>query len=156
MSAFNISNMHIDTLQLGRRILLSRKDLSLNQEELGQKAGISRGHIAKIERGEVKNPTLEIIYRLADALGVSRAYLLGFTDDPLHEIEEPEEPNTQSIPPTITRQPSASYRTLAAELLDVFDQLSPSSQQILLAIADKLRIADDPRRLEPEPNEETD
>lgn len=151
MSASNTNALRIDASQLGRRILLSRKDLALNQEELGRKAGISRGHIAKIERGEVKNPTLEIIYRLADALGVSRAYLLGFTDDPLHEIEEPEDV-TPLYSPTIARQPTATYRTLAAELLDVFDQLSPGSQQILLAIADKLRLADDPRRTVGEDN----
>lgn len=133
----------IDPIQLGRRILISRKDLHINQEQLGIKSGISRGHIAKIERGEVQNPTIDIIYRLADALGVSRAYLLGFTDDPLHEIEDTE----ISAPiQAITRQLSPSYRTLAAELIDIFGQLSTDSQQILLAIADKLRLADDPRR----------
>lgn len=124
---------------IGERILISRRDMGWNQEELGEKAGVSRGHIAKIERGEVANPTIDVIYRLADALGVSRAYLLGFVEDPLHAIEETE-------PLRISRQSSANYRTLGAELIDIFDQLSPESQQIILAIADKLRDADDPTR----------
>lgn len=132
----------IDATERGKRVLLSRRDLKLNQHQLAERSGISRGHIAKIERGEVKNPTIDIVYRIADALGVSRAYLLGFTDDPLHEVEEEEELQL----PALKRNPSSTYRTLGAELLDIFDQLSSDSQQILLTIADKLRLADAPRR----------
>ena len=134
------SNQTVDAMGIGRRILLSRRDLKINQEELGEKSGVSRGHIAKIERGEVINPTIDVIYRLADALGVSRAYLLGFTDDPLHEIND--ESEKIDLQPLV--RPQTHYRTLGAELLDIFDQLSPDSQQIILAIADKLRSADAP------------
>lgn len=135
-------SLPIDATERGKRILLSRKDLKLNQHQLAERSGVSRGHIAKIERGEVNNPTIDIVYRIADALGVSRAYLLGFTEDPLHEVEEYEEIQL----PALKRNPSSTYRTLGAELLDIFDQLSSDSQQILLTIADKLRLADAPRR----------
>lgn len=135
---------------IGRRILLSRRDLNWNQEELGKKSGVSRGHIAKMERGEVSNPSIDVLFRLADALGVSRAYLLGFTEDPLFELPAESESETANASlkqsPTIERAKSPSYRTLGAELLDIFDQLSTESQNILLAIADKLRNADEPRR----------
>lgn len=149
-------NQPIDAVQFGRRILLSRKDLKINQEELGERSGISRGHIAKIERGEVKNPTIDIVYRLADALGVSRAYLLGITEDPLYEVEEESEEQLKIS--VIKRSPSRTYRTLGAELLDIFDQLSSDSQSILLSIADKLRQADAPRGSEsiPDSSEGTD
>lgn len=132
---------------LGERLLISRRDMGWNQEKLGEAAGISRGHIAKIERGEVPNPTIDVIYRLADALGVSRAYLLGLVEDPLHDVEDED-----TKPHRISRQSSTNYRTLGAELLDIFGQLSTDSQQIILAMADKLRDADDPNK-SPRPGE---
>lgn len=133
---------------IGERLLISRRDMGWKQEDLGEKSGVSRGHIAKIERGEVSNPTIDVVCRLADALGISRAYLLGFVDDPLFDGVAADDEV-----PRITRTQSTRYRTLGAELIDIFGQLSSESQQILLAIADKLRDADDTERPRPREGE---
>ncbi len=70
-------------LSLGHRVLLSRKELGLTQEDLASAAHLSRSYINSIENGKVTNVGAEHLERLATALGVSMAYLLGMTDDPL-------------------------------------------------------------------------
>ena len=71
---------------LADRLLLSRRDLDITQEDLASRAGnVSAAYISSLERGKVTNPSVEVIEAIATALGVSPAYLLGWTDIPLPE-----------------------------------------------------------------------
>ena len=54
--------------QFGAVVRSFRTDAGLSQEALATAASLDRTYISGIERG-VRNPTLEIIVRLADALG---------------------------------------------------------------------------------------
>ena len=49
--------------------------LGISQEDLADRAVIHRTYIGGIERGE-RNPTLTMIHRLAQALGISPTKLL--------------------------------------------------------------------------------
>lgn len=53
-----------------------RKGARLSQEKLGELAGLHRTYIGHLERGEV-NPSLNNIVRVAGALGVDPAELVG-------------------------------------------------------------------------------
>ncbi len=53
-----------------------RVALGLSQEELAEKAGVHRTYVGMLERSE-KNVTIYNIERIADALGVPPASLLG-------------------------------------------------------------------------------
>lgn len=55
------------------------------QGELGKMAGTSGDLIGRYERNEVK-PSIEVVIKIADALGVSIDYLVGKTDV---EIDQP-------------------------------------------------------------------
>lgn len=68
-------------MSIGKRIKQKRDSLGLSQEGLGDMAGITNVTLSRIESGKV-NPTKETVTKLAAALGVSQAYLLGETDDP--------------------------------------------------------------------------
>ena len=57
---------------LGARIKQIRKSRRLSQEVLAERAGISAQYVSNIERGR-ENPTLDLLFRLADALKVSLA-----------------------------------------------------------------------------------
>ena len=52
----------------GMAIRRHRELLRLSQEELALRAGIDRTYISGVERG-VRNPTLEVMQRIARALG---------------------------------------------------------------------------------------
>jgi XRE family transcriptional regulator, regulator of sulfur utilization len=59
---------------LGHAIRELRLAQKFTQEALAHGAGITVGHLSKIERGQT-NPTWETIAAIADALGVSVAEL---------------------------------------------------------------------------------
>jgi transcriptional regulator with XRE-family HTH domain len=59
---------------LGKAVRYFRAELNETQEALAHKAGITVGHLSKIERGQA-NPTWETIQAIAAALGVSVARL---------------------------------------------------------------------------------
>lgn len=67
----------MDTRELGRQVLLRRKDLNLTQGELAEQAGISRNYVSLIERGEARNVSVNILHGLAAALNTTPAELSG-------------------------------------------------------------------------------
>jgi len=67
----------MDAKELGRQVLLRRKDLDLTQSELAEQAGISRNYVSLIERGEASNVSVNLLHRLAAALGTTPVELSG-------------------------------------------------------------------------------
>ena len=61
--------------RLGRNVRQLRQEKGLSQEGFAHEAGIHRTYVSDIERG-ARNPTITIVQRLADALGVEAADLL--------------------------------------------------------------------------------
>jgi len=62
-------------VSLGQRIIKRRKVLKITQQELANALGITPQHISLIER-EKSAPSLTLLPKLADELGVSTDYLL--------------------------------------------------------------------------------
>ena len=66
-------------MSVGETILTARKNAGLTQEQLAEKAGISRPHMCAIEAPNLCRPiSLELLFNLADALGVEPYKLLEF------------------------------------------------------------------------------
>jgi transcriptional regulator with XRE-family HTH domain len=53
---------------VARNLRVMRKQKGLSQDELAFQAGINRNYVGQIEREE-KSPTVDMIEKLADALG---------------------------------------------------------------------------------------
>jgi transcriptional regulator with XRE-family HTH domain len=64
-----------ECVEFGRRIRFLREKKGLSQEAFADAIGIHRTYIGGIERGE-RNPTLTMIYRIAQALKLTPAKLL--------------------------------------------------------------------------------
>ena len=62
--------------KLGQVVKMLRETKSLTQIELAKRANVSQGYLAAIERGLKRNPSLEVLRRLAKALGVPVTELL--------------------------------------------------------------------------------
>ncbi len=58
------------------------------QEELGKRVGLKKSAIHKYENGLVVNPGRSLIFKFAQALNVSPAYLLGIEDEPKDSEKE--------------------------------------------------------------------
>lgn len=75
----NLDNL--DHKQLGRQILMYRKDRGITQGDLASRAGISRTYVSIIETGKARNISVKVLYALAAELGVTPADLgLTLTD----------------------------------------------------------------------------
>ena len=59
----------------GINVARVRKEVGLSQEALADAAKVARSYMSDIERG-ARNPTLRVVERLANALGVSPGSLL--------------------------------------------------------------------------------
>ena len=62
-------------VEFGDRVRAYRQQLGLSQEALAAHAGINRTYVASLEAG-MRNPSLDLMARLAIALGVDLGELL--------------------------------------------------------------------------------
>lgn len=60
--------------QLGMRIRFLRKEKKLSQEDLALEANINKNYLSDLENGR-RNPSFEILEKLAVALGISLSEL---------------------------------------------------------------------------------
>lgn len=60
-----------------KNLVKIRKQKGWSQEKLAVEASVSYNTIIKIERGGIKNPKIETVIKLADALGVGIDKLVG-------------------------------------------------------------------------------
>lgn len=72
-----ISKVSKYTKLVGMNVKLARVKAGLKQEELAEKADLSRETISSIERGE-KSPTVQTVGAIADALGIDMYKLFIF------------------------------------------------------------------------------
>jgi transcriptional regulator with XRE-family HTH domain len=68
---------NIEPPPLGRRLAQLRERLFVTQRELADRAGLSQGIIQSLEQGLRQDPKLSTLRKLAQALGVSVAELIG-------------------------------------------------------------------------------
>ena len=61
--------------RVGNNVKAFRVDAGLSQEALAFECGLHRTYISGVERG-VRNPTIVVLQRIADALGVHASQLL--------------------------------------------------------------------------------
>ena len=65
----------LDAVIVGRVIQTCREEKGLSQEVVSGLADIGRTHLSAIERG-VRKPTLETLFRIADAMQISPSELV--------------------------------------------------------------------------------
>lgn len=75
-------------MDFSARLKYLRKDAKMTQQELGAKIGVKVPSISKYESGSSIPPYNKVV-ALAELFDVSTDYLLGLSDDPGREKEEP-------------------------------------------------------------------
>ncbi len=60
---------------LGAELRKARKAAGMTQEQLAFKAGLDRSYLSQLEH-DVNSPTLAVLFRLCEALGVSASKLI--------------------------------------------------------------------------------
>lgn len=67
-------------MDIGRRIKQRRKELGLTQDELGQRLGIKKAAVCRLESEEADSSSIGRRIRIAQALDTTPGYLTGWTD----------------------------------------------------------------------------
>ena len=80
-------------IQLGIAIAALRKMRGMSQEQLSEKANVSRSHISAIEAPGIVRPfSLEVFFNIADALEIDPADLINasvFSDEIINRKNKP-------------------------------------------------------------------
>lgn len=110
-------------MTMGEQIKQLRLERNMTLEELGNKVGVGKSTVRKWENGMIANMRRDKIAKLASALGVSPAYLMGW--EQLNEGE--------ALTDTVKKIPGKRE-----ELISVYDQLSSGNQDKVLTYSKSL------------------
>lgn len=103
----------------GRRIKALREARGLTLEQVGDFIGVNKATIQRYEIGNI-DIKRNVAIKLAECLGTSPSYIMGWTDDPLAAV-------TSATPAALSPQLQA--------LADALDQLNEEGQEKLLDYA---------------------
>jgi transcriptional regulator with XRE-family HTH domain len=104
--------MSLDSKVIGRRVNQLRELQGRSLGVLSEEATVSKSYLAKLEKGEVDNPGLNTLHRVASALGVTLADLLA-SEEPEGRAE-PESP-TKSYEELLNNLPKSLRKFLDAQ-----------------------------------------
>lgn len=68
-------------MNMGEKIKVLRSEKGLTLEELGNKVGVGKSTVRKWENGIIANMRRDKIAKVAEALGTSPGYLMGWDDE---------------------------------------------------------------------------
>ena len=119
----------------GERLLLERRRLDVNQDDLAIRANVNRAYISNLERGHAENTSVAVVEAIAKALGVKPEYLLGWTDDPLGEGNVISSATEGRVVYQVASP--GEYRAMR-ELLDIWPELTEDDRRFLIDFAGKL------------------
>lgn len=126
----------MNDMVLGERVLLSRHRADIDQRELARLSGVSATYISKIERGHARNVTIDVVYKLADGLGLSVGFLLGLTDVPHDDPGAPVTADAESITFLVT---DPALRRDMQELIAIFVELAPEDRKMISGMAERIQ-----------------
>ena len=115
-------------MSIGYRIKTAREAKKLTQEELGLRCGTTKQSIFKYETGLVTNIPLDRLGKIASALDVSPAYLMGWDDEPLPNNSTADLPSNILPMPKLVKKPrlgtiACGKPILAVEQAQEFDDV---------------------------------
>lgn len=69
-------------MQIGERLFNMRQKSNLSLQDVATAVGISKAHVWELEKGRSKNPSFDLVQKLARHYGVSIDALIGDDDEP--------------------------------------------------------------------------
>ena len=104
-------------MNIGTRIKYRRKELRMSADKLAEILGKDRSTIYRYEKGDIENLPLDILEPIAQALGTTPAYLMGWEED-----------KKENTPEDIKLSEGEKV------LIDLFRKLPDEAQKMYLAV----------------------
>lgn len=111
---------------IGQHIRDLRIRLGMTQEDLAKAVSTTKQNIYKYESGIITNIPLDRIEHIAQALGTTPAYLMGWREAPTTSNLTPEEARVLAA----YRAAEVTYRKVARELLETHPSATPARQTL--------------------------
>lgn len=105
---------------MGVRIKKLRLENNMTLEELGNKVGVGKSTVRKWENGMIANMRRDKIAKLAEALNVSPAYLMGWNESSSPLVVDYQKPDQEGCYQRISEY--------TARFLDLYNQLSSTNK----------------------------
>jgi transcriptional regulator with XRE-family HTH domain len=140
---------------IGSRVKQRRRELSLTQETLAEKAGLSKSFVSEVEGGQASASGLMYL-RLAEALEVSVEWLLT-GETPERPIVSPSDVQIPSFVADVAEEQGWSYgETLdVAAALETYVARRTRGRRVQPGREELIALADALRRLQPRTTDET-
>lgn len=127
----NISTHGGDTMTIGERVKHRRLELGLSAEDVAEALGKNRATVYRYESNDIEKLPTTVLEPLAMVLRTTPAYLMGWTDDPVHA--QPAQKETPSADSERWDRFRQQYEELSAEeqhrIDAVLDALLPEAGQ---------------------------
>ena len=127
---------------MGQRIKDKREGLEMTLAELGGKVGVQASTVRKWETGFIKDIRSDKIQKLADALSVTPAYLMGWDESRNVNVDTVHANNGiighANAPVTINGATGEPLSKEEAEMLRIYKELSVKGRMRLLTTAMEL------------------
>lgn len=112
--------------EVGRRIKLARNDAQLSLKELGNLVGLSDATVQRYEAGKIKGVDINLLQRIADALHVSPAYLMGWEEPDSNVVRFGASPSADGKSIPLLGTIAAGVPILAEENIEGYYVVDPS------------------------------
>lgn len=105
---------------VGKKITLLRKLKGISLSKLANDAGISKGYLSNIETGKKENPSVDLLDKIAMALGVNVSDLFDSDEEPSDLLDDMEE--DMKILFSKAKQLSKENRQKVLKMMDIFSE----------------------------------
>lgn len=128
-------------MEMGEKIKYFREKSGMTLEELGQKVGVGKSTVRKWEIGQIANMRRDKISKIAVALDISPAYLMGWSDnpDPNHQLTKEEMITMWKAEAEEERKKLEKENKDIADALALYNQYLSATPQIQSAIETLLK-----------------
>ena len=119
----------------GDRVLISRRELLLDQRAVAKATGISNSYLSMIETGKVTAVQSDVLFKLSQVLGVSIPYLLGLTEVP--DSADDGAPIEAGQDRLVFEVRDPELRALLVELADLLHGMTPAQRRYFVEQAQR-------------------
>jgi len=133
---------------MGKRIKDKRESREMTLADLGARVGVQASTVRKWETGYIKDIRSDKIQKIADALGVTPAYLMGWDESRNVKVDNVHANNGiighANAPVTINGSHSEPLSKEELELLRIYKELGVKGRMRLLSTAMELETEEKP------------
>lgn len=122
---------------MGKRIREKRIELGLTQEELGEKLGIKKSMISKIENGEIKAIDRDYLAKMVNLFKCDANWLMDLNESPEVTLTY-EAPGKETIKAIVNQEPIIGPASLRAQLYKAAVNVKPENLETAIEILNSL------------------